>query len=107
MSTESTEKTNKDIVIEVMPRDAAGKGVARKIRKEKGKGALIPGNFLKFNGKSTNITMDIYGLDKALANNKEKKFTISLEGKTHLVQLKELQLHKVKRHPVHIDIMPA
>lgn len=106
MSTETTEKTEEKIVIDVMLREGAGKGVARKIRKEKGKAALIPGNFLKFNGKSTNVTVDTFALDKALAN-KEKKFTISLEGKTHQVQLKELQLHKVKRFPVHIDFMPA
>ena len=60
MSTESTEKKDENIVIEVKLREGSGKGVARKIRKEVGKAAMIPGNFLNYNGKSTNVTCLLY-----------------------------------------------
>lgn len=87
------------VTIEGTLRENSGKSYSRKLRSK----GLIPANIIG-QAKSQPIQLDPKWLSKAWKQN-ERKFNLVLEGETKQVVIKELQVHPVKRHALHVDLM--
>ena len=86
------------VTIQAEPRQEAGKGHCRKIRKQ----GWIPGNIM--GGKETAmISLDPKWLSRAWKA--DKTFEMELSGATRTVKIQELQVHPVKRTALHVDLM--
>ncbi len=87
------------ITIEATAREPGGKIQARKLRREN----VIPGVILA-KAVNTNIQLDPKWLHKA--NKSEGKvFNLTFGGKTQKAKIHEVQLHPVKRIPLHVDLI--
>ena len=86
------------VTIEARLRSQAGKSYCRKARKN----GWIPGNLMA-QAQATMIELDPKLLSKAWLG--DKKFTMMLGGESKHVMIKELQIHPVKRTPVHVDLV--
>lgn len=75
-----------------------GKQYARKIRSR----GSIPANLME-KGKAKSLEIEAKWLSKAWLNGKE--FNLQIEGAVKRVRIHELQLHPVKRTPIHVDLM--
>lgn len=92
--------TEKLVSIEAKLREGTGKSYTRKLRKA----GWLPAN-LQASGKATSIELNPRQLDKAFANN--RTFNLNLDGKETLVKVSEVQIHPVKRVPIHLDLVPV
>ena len=92
---------NNLITIEAVRRTESGKGFCRKLRKND----QLPAVLLD-KGKSTLLSFNPKYLPKAYKESGHK-FNLSFEGKTSVVYVKELQIDKVRREPLHVDLMYA
>ena len=88
------------ISIEAHERKESGKSYARKLRKA----GKIPANLME-KGKSTLLELDPKWLHRAYQG--ERKFELVLNGVSRLVRIQEVQVHAVKRFPIHVDLMPV
>lgn len=88
------------VTIEAASRKETGKGYARKLRKKD----MIPAVLLD-KGQSTLLELNPKLLSKAYQGG--KKFNLKFNGKTSVVEVKELQIDVVKRLPLHIDLVYA
>jgi len=88
-----------NITIEATARTGTGKSYTHKLRRA----GKVPAVLLD-KGKSTLLELDPKLLPKAWKSN-ERKFNLVLDGKTTAVKIQELQVHPVKRHCVHVDLM--
>lgn len=86
------------VTIEAQLRSEAGKSYCRKVRRR----GWIPGNLLA-QSRSTMIELDPKLLSRAWLG--DKKFNMVLDGETKTVFIQELQIHPVKRTPVHVDLI--
>lgn len=86
------------VTIEATKREKSGKGYARKLRR----GGKIPANLLN-KGQSIPIELDPKLLSKAWKA--DKKFNLTFNGATKAVVISELQVDRVKRAPLHVDLM--
>ncbi len=75
-----------------------GKEYAKKIRTR----GIVPANLL-LKGKAKSLEIEAKWLSKAWLNGKE--FNLQIDGAVKRVSIKELQLHPVKRTPIHVDLM--
>jgi large subunit ribosomal protein L25 len=89
-----------DVTIAATTRTVSGKGHCRKLRAA-GKLPAV----LNTQGKSTLLELDPKLLSKAWLGG--KKFILDLGGKTQAVKITELQIHPVRRLPLHVDLAPA
>lgn len=89
-----------DVTIEAVKRTGAGKTVLSKLRKA----GKMPG-VLNHQGQSTPIEFDPKLLSKAWKAGRQ--FNLTLDGKTRLVKITELQLDPVKRLALHVDLAYA
>lgn len=85
--------------IEANIRKNTGKGYARKLRKN----GKVPAVLLEA-GKSMLLEFDPKLLAKAYKGS-NKKFNLSLDGNVKEVVIKELQIDKIKRTVLHVDLM--
>lgn len=88
------------LTIEGTVRSTTGKEYARKLRRN----GKIPAVLVE-KGKSTSIELNPKLLAKVYKHG--KKFLLDLEGKTRPVVITDLQIHRIKRHALHIDLAPA
>lgn len=88
------------ITIEASIRKEAGKSYSRKLRKS----GKIPAVLLE-KGSSTLLELDPKWLHRAYKTGRQ--FQLSLNGETKLVKIQEVQVHPVKRFPLHVDLMYA
>ena len=88
------------LVIEGHQRRGTGKGPSKAIRKEQ----RIPANILSKAG-STPIELEAKLLAKAWAAG--KTFQLKIGSTLRTVRIHELQLHPVRRVPLHMDLMDA
>jgi large subunit ribosomal protein L25 len=95
----SEKSTN--VTIEATARTGKGKSFTRKLRAA----GKIPA-VLNSKGQSTMLELDPKMLSRAWRDN-GKLFDMTLDGKTSRVKITELQLHPVKRLPLHVDLAPA
>lgn len=86
--------------IEATKREQIGKNYANKLRRR----SLIPG-ILNGKGSSTPIELDPKLLSKVWKSG--KKFNLTFEGKTTFAEIKEIQVHPVKRYALHVDLVYA
>jgi ribosomal protein L25 (general stress protein Ctc) len=86
------------VTIEAALRQQSGKSYCRKVRKR----GWIPANLMQ-QAKATMIELDPKLLSKAWLA--DKKFIMSLDGVKKTVLIKELQIHAVKRTPLHVDLV--
>ena len=89
------------VTIEAVRRTECGKGSCRKLRKS----GMLPAVLLE-KGQSTLLEFNPKYLGKAYKE-AGHKFNLSFEGKTRVVYVKELQIDKVRRDPLHVDLMFA
>ena len=87
------------VTIEASERASIGKGYARKLRKS----GKIPAVLLD-SGKATSLELDPKLLGRAYKEC-DRKFNMSLNGETKVVSIKEVQIDKVKRTALHVDLM--
>ena len=92
---------NNLVTIEAMIRTESGKGHNRKLRNNNEMPAVLLDK-----GKTTLLKMNPKYLPKVYKE-AGHKFNLSFEGKTRVVYVKELQIDKVSRQPIHIDLMYA
>ena len=90
---------NNLVTIEAVKRTACGKGQCRKLRKNN----LLPAVLLD-KGQSTLLEFNPKYLPKAYKENGHR-FNLSFEGNTRVVCVKELQIDKVRREPLHVDLI--
>ena len=88
------------VTIEGKTRTEKGKGFCRKLRKS----GMIPANIIE-KGKATMIELNPKFL--SVAWQADRTFILDLNGEQKKVTIKELQLHKLKRTPLHVDLMYA
>jgi len=88
------------ITIEASVRKEKGKSSNRKLRKS----GRIPAVLLD-KGSSTLLDLDPKWLHRAYQG--ERKFHLTLNGETKLVKIHEVQIHPIKRNPLHVDLMYA
>ena len=86
------------LTIEGSDRDVTGKSACRKIRKN----GQIPANIIG-KGQAKSIVLEPKLLSKAFKSG--KKFNLSLNGETKPVLMKEIHVDRVKRVPLHVDLM--
>lgn len=86
------------LTIEASKREENGKTAARKIRAR----GNIPANLVG-KGQSESLEIDPKLLSKAWKSG--KKFNLTYNGETKPVEMKEVQIHSVKRTPLHVDLM--
>jgi ribosomal protein L25 (general stress protein Ctc) len=86
------------VTIEAELRQQTGKSYCRKVRKR----GWIPAN-LMHESKATMIELDPKLLSKAWLG--DKKFNLVLSGVTKVVFIQELQVHALKRHALHVDLI--
>ena len=91
--------TGQTVTIEATERTQSGKVYARKLRKA----GKVPAVLLN-NGKATNLELDSKLLPKAWQS-EGRKFELKLGSSTKTVTIKELQIHPIKRHALHVDLM--
>ena len=91
------EQESTNITIEATKRDKSGKSYTRKLRRT----GKIPANLLN-KGKSTPIELDPKLLSKAWKA--DKTLDLTLEGATQRVIITELQIDRVKRTAMHVDL---
>ncbi|MFW7378161.1 MAG: hypothetical protein ACOH5I_05090 [Oligoflexus sp.] len=88
------------ITIEASVRKDIGKSNNRKLRRS----GKIPAVLME-KGRSTLLELDPKWLHRAYQGGKQ--FNLSLNGETKLVKIQEVQIHPIKRHPLHVDLMYA
>lgn len=88
------------VTIEASVRSGAGKSHSRKLRKNGKIPAVLLGK-----GQSTSLELDPKWLHRAYQG--EKTFNMVLNGETKLVKIHEVQIHPIKRFPIHVDLMLA
>lgn len=88
------------VTIEATSRTQTGKGYARKLRRE----GKIPGVLME-NGKSTMLELNPKLLSKAYLGG--RKFNMTFNGQTRVVEIKDVAIDVVKRLPLHVDLMYA
>lgn len=96
----------KQVEVQAKKRDVAGKGAARKDRKNN----LIPAVIYGQKKSPVSITLCFNEILKQLnlGGFKQADITINIEGVgTEKVKFKEMQLHPVKHIPQHIDFIRA
>ena len=86
------------VEIKAERRTSAGKSFCRKLRKS----GLIPGNILDAKNPEM-IELSPKWLPVAWKSG--KKFMLNLDGKTTPVMIKELQLSRVSRVALHVDLV--
>lgn len=86
------------LTIEATDREVTGKSACRKLRKE----GLIPANLIG-KGESKNLQLNPKLLSKAFKSG--KKFNLSYNGETKAVVMHEIHVDRVKRLPLHVDLM--
>jgi ribosomal protein L25 (general stress protein Ctc) len=89
-----------DVTIAATTRTVSGKGNCRKLRAA----GQVPA-VLNTGGKSTLLALDPKLLSKAWQGG--KKFVLDLGGQKSNVKITELQIHPVRRLPLHVDLAPA
>ncbi|TWW09587.1 hypothetical protein E3A20_12810 [Planctomyces bekefii] len=94
-----SDKTS-DVTIVAAKRQAIGKSAIAKIRRA----GLMPA-VLNHKGQSTAIEFDPKLLSKAWKSGRQ--FNLTLDGSTKRVKITELQVHPVKRLPLHVDLTYA
>ena len=88
-------------------RKKKGKGIARRLRQN----GMLPAVVYGHKTTSTSLTIDSKQLEKAIAGGKgeSKLFSLLIEGngepKEKTVMIKELQVHPLKRHYLHVDFL--
>ncbi len=87
------------MTVEGTVRKAIGKTPARKLRKT----GMLPGN-LNEKGKSTPIELNPKLLAKVCKTG-AKTFNLNLDGSTKRVTISELQVHPIRREPIHVDLV--
>lgn len=92
--------SDKLVTIEAAVRKDTGKGANRKLRVS----GKIPAVFYE-KGKAQSLELDPKLLPKAWTGG--KKFNLSMDGKTRLVKIQELQVEPVRRLALHVDLVPA
>ena len=85
--------------IEATVRTTTGKEYNRKLRKA----GKIPAVLLD-KGKATSLEFNPKLLYKAYKQS-DKKFNLTLNGVTRVVFVKELQIDRLKRLPLHVDLV--
>jgi large subunit ribosomal protein L25 len=88
------------VTIEASVRSGVGKSYSRKLRKSGKIPAVLLGK-----GQSTSLELDPKWLHRAYQG--EKTFNLVLDGETKLVRIHEVQVHPLKRQPIHVDLMLA
>ena len=87
----------------VTSRDGAGKGVSRSLRRQ----GLVPGVVYGKGMDACNVAVDPKALSQALATEAGLNTLITLKGSGSfdgkVVILKDVQLHPLRRNPVHYD----
>lgn len=86
------------LTIEATKREETGKSAVRKIRAR----GNIPANLIG-KGKAVSLELNPKLLSKAYKAG--KKFNLTFNGETKPVEMKEVQVHRVKRQPLHVDLM--
>ena len=86
------------VTIEAELRQTSGKSYCRKVRKR----GWIPANLMD-QSKATMIELDPKMLSRAWLG--DKKFNLVLSGVSKVVFIKELQIHPLKRNPLHVDLV--
>lgn len=81
------------------PRNATGKGVARKLRRE----GKIPANLIG-KGEATSIQLNPKLLGK-IYDKYEGKFFLDFEGQKKKVKIHEVCLDVIRREPKHVDLL--
>ncbi len=89
----------KIVTIEGAERTQTGKSYNRKLRRS----GKIPAVILD-KGKATSIELDPKWLPRAWQS-EAKTFELKLGAQTRKVAIKELQIHPLKRHAVHVDLV--
>ena len=89
------------ITIEATERKGFGKSYTRKLRSS----GKVPG-VLNYKGVSQAIEFDPKMLSKAWQS-PDHVFNLVLNGQTKKVKITELQVHAVKRLPLHVDLTPV
>jgi large subunit ribosomal protein L25 len=99
---ETTETAGADtiVTIEGRIRKETGKGHNRKLRAS----GMIPANLMSRSG-ATAIAINPKWLSRAWQRG--KVFALDLDGKIQNVRIQELQLHPLKRVPLHVDLLPV
>lgn len=89
----------------VTSRDGAGKGVSRSLRRQ----GLVPGVVYGKGMDACNVAVDPKALNQALATEAGLNTLITLKGSGSfdgkVVILKDVQLHPLRRNPVHYDFL--
>lgn len=87
----------------VTTRDGAGKGVSRALRRQ----GLVPGVVYGKGMEACNVAVNPKALDQAIATDAGWNTLITLQGSGafdgKVVILKDVQLHPLRRNPVHYD----
>ena len=86
------------LTIEGQDRQDTGKSACRKIRKN----GQIPANIIG-KGQAKSVVINPKLLSKAFKSG--KKFNLSLNGETKPVVIKEIHVDRVRRLPLHVDLM--
>lgn len=93
----------KVIDLDAQKRDAAGKGAARKARKDNLVPAVIYGNKQDPISIAIPLNLVVKYLDQG--GFKQAEVNISVDGKVEKVKVQALQLHPVRHMPHHIDFL--
>ncbi len=91
--------TDTSVTIEATERKETGKTYARKLRKA----SKVPAVLLE-NGKCTMLELDSKLLPKAWQS-QGHQFQLKIGTSVKTATIKELQIHPLKRHALHVDLM--
>ncbi|MCY4443748.1 MAG: hypothetical protein OXC44_02980 [Proteobacteria bacterium] len=88
----------KELVVEAVVRKQLGKSVARKLRRR----GMLPANILL---KKGSLPIELHPKWLAKIWGDGGHFVLRLDGEDKRVRIHEIQLHPVKRVPVHVDLV--